>query len=59
MVLNRNSAWLPKLMEFLNKGRSVVNVGASHLPGPNGVLALLRDKGYRIEPIVIPAGDGR
>lgn len=59
MLSNRNHAWLPKLMTFMDKGKSVVNVGAGHLPGPDGVIALLRNQGYRIEPIMIPAGDGR
>lgn len=59
MLSNRNHAWMPKLMTYLDAGNSLVNVGASHLSGPDGLVALLRNKGYRIEPILVPAGNGR
>jgi uncharacterized protein YbaP (TraB family) len=29
-----------------------VAVGAAHLPGPNGVIALLRKKGYSVKPVI-------
>jgi hypothetical protein len=30
-----------------------VSVGAAHLPGPRGVIELLRKKGYHLRPIVM------
>jgi uncharacterized protein YbaP (TraB family) len=43
---DRNKDWIPK-MEKLSKEKSVVYaVGAGHLGGAQGVIALLRAKGY-------------
>lgn len=56
MVQERNQAWLPALMAYLNEGHSVVLVGAAHLPGHDGLISLLRLAGYSIEPIMLPAG---
>lgn len=56
MVHERNRAWLPALITYLNEGRSVVLVGAAHLPGPDGLISLLRSAGYSVEPIMLPAG---
>jgi uncharacterized protein YbaP (TraB family) len=48
----RNRAWLPKLQALLDKENSddtLVVVGSMHLLGEDGLLALLKAKGYRIE----------
>jgi uncharacterized protein YbaP (TraB family) len=46
---DRNKDWIPK-MEKLSKEKSVVYaVGAGHLGGAQGVIALLRAKGYTVE----------
>lgn len=55
MIADRNRAWLPILSKYLDEGHSVVNVGAAHLPGPDGLIAMLRARGYRVEPIMLPA----
>lgn len=55
MIADRNRAWLPMLSKYLDAGHSVINVGAAHLPGPDGLIAMLRARGYRIEPIMLPA----
>ncbi|HEV3410022.1 MAG TPA: TraB/GumN family protein, partial [Chthoniobacterales bacterium] len=48
----RNRAWIPKLEGYLRSGKThFVVVGAAHLGGPEGVLALLRDRGYSIEQL--------
>jgi uncharacterized protein YbaP (TraB family) len=47
----RNKAWLPKLealLAELDKNVLVV-VGALHLLGNDGLIALLRSRGYRVE----------
>ena len=46
----RNRAWLPKIENFLQSAQTYfVVVGAAHFGGPNGLLALLRAKGYQVE----------
>ena len=47
----RNRAWVPKLVEMMPERACLVCVGAGHLPGPQGVLQLLRDRGYTVEPV--------
>lgn len=49
----RNMAWIPKLEEILKVGSSFVAVGAGHLPGEFGVISLLKQNGYTVEPIVL------
>jgi uncharacterized protein YbaP (TraB family) len=49
---DRNLAWLPRLQAMLDDSDSddtLVVVGALHLLGEDGVVALLRAKGYRVE----------
>ena len=58
MVDERNAAWLPLLDAILNDGHAVVVVGAMHLPGPTGLIALLRRQGYTVEAIEWPAASG-
>jgi hypothetical protein len=48
----RNRNWIPKIEGYLRSGQTYfVVVGAAHMGGPNGVLALLRARGYKIEPL--------
>lgn len=50
LLLERNHAWLPKLEAlFARQGHALVVVGAAHVVGPDGLLAMLRSKGYTIE----------
>lgn len=50
MVSDRNKNWIPKIEEMLKgKDDALVVVGAAHLVGSQGVLALLKAKGYTIE----------
>lgn len=55
MIVTRNRAWLPQLMRFLDEGRAVVVVGAMHLPGAQGLIQLLQQRGYRLKPCTLPA----
>ncbi|WP_080405072.1 TraB/GumN family protein [Burkholderia ubonensis] len=62
MVDERNVAWLPRLDAILNDGHAVVVVGVMHFPGPNGLIALLRRRGYLVDAIEWPGmapGDTR
>jgi uncharacterized protein YbaP (TraB family) len=50
LLVDRNQNWLPKIETMLrDPGTEFVLVGALHLVGKEGVLQLLRDKGYHIE----------
>ncbi|HEY2008754.1 MAG TPA: TraB/GumN family protein [Rhizomicrobium sp.] len=50
MLEDRNRNWLPKIEKMLNEKRTfMITVGAAHLPGPNGVVNLLRQAGYKVD----------
>jgi uncharacterized protein YbaP (TraB family) len=50
LLVDRNKNWIPKLEAlFARKGRTFVVVGAAHLVGPDGLIAVLRAKGYGVE----------
>jgi uncharacterized protein len=50
LLVERNRNWLPKIEAlFARKGNALVLVGAAHLVGPDGLLAMLKAKGYTIE----------
>jgi len=50
LLVNRNKNWMPKIEElFARKGHELVVVGAAHLVGPDGLLTMLKAKGYTIE----------
>lgn len=48
MFKRRNLAWMPALEKLAVTGHAFVAVGAGHLVGPDGVVALLRAKGYKV-----------
>jgi len=50
LLSNRNRNWIPKIEGYLGSGKTYfVVVGAAHMGGTDGVLALLKARGYRIE----------
>lgn len=49
---NRNRKWIPKIEALMQEGPVFIAVGAGHLGGKNGVLQLLRDKGYTLRPVI-------
>ena len=50
LLVDRNRNWLPQLEACLTRPKPCfVVVGAAHLVGPDGLLALLTKKGYRID----------
>jgi hypothetical protein len=50
LLVARNRNWLPQLEALFNRsGRAFVVVGAAHLIGPDGLIAMLRDRGYQLE----------
>ena len=51
MVYKRNADWIPKLEKILARGDVFIAVGADHLTGSRGVVALLAARGYRLTRI--------
>jgi uncharacterized protein len=50
LIVERNHNWMPQLEQCLARTTAcMVVVGAGHLVGPDGLLALLQRKGYRVE----------
>jgi hypothetical protein len=50
LLVERNRNWMPKIEALAARpGTAFVVVGAAHLVGPDGLLAMLRARGYRIE----------
>lgn len=54
MMVQRNRAWIPVIEEAAKAGPLVVAFGALHLSGEDGVLKLLVDAGWTIEPLALP-----
>tara|TARA_R110000868_G_scaffold411398_1_gene703720 strand:- start:1066 stop:1848 length:783 start_codon:yes stop_codon:yes gene_type:complete len=53
LVDERNENWLNDIESLIEKDRSFIAVGMGHLGGKEGVINLLRKKGYKLEPIRI------
>ena len=51
LIYNRNRNWVEKLVKMMPERAALVCVGAGHLPGDQGLLQLLRDRGYTVEPM--------
>lgn len=49
---NRNKNWIAKMEDFAKQQPTFFGVGAGHLPGENGVIKLLQEKGYTVKPIM-------
>jgi uncharacterized protein YbaP (TraB family) len=48
----RNRAWIPKIEGYLRSGQTYfVVAGAAHMGGSDGLVALLRARGYKIEQL--------
>lgn len=48
---DRNTAWIPKIEQMMKTDVTLITFGAAHLIGDNGVIALLKNKGYTVLPI--------
>jgi uncharacterized protein len=53
VVINRNVFWLPKIEKYLKRKNIFIAIGAAHLCGNFGIIALLKRKGYHLIPIKI------
>lgn len=53
----RNKAWMKKLPKIMGGGSVLFAVGAGHLSCGDGLIALLLDAGYEVEPVEKPLYD--
>lgn len=52
LIDDRNKNWAERLPLLMQQGACFVAVGAGHLSGKNGVINLLRQKGYTLTPVL-------
>lgn len=48
---DRNVAWIPLIEEKIAARPTMIAVGCRHLLGSQSLIAMLRRKGYTVEPI--------
>ncbi|MES2488106.1 MAG: TraB/GumN family protein [Bacteroidota bacterium] len=51
LLNNRNQNWIPKIEKIAKEKPTLFGVGAAHLAGEQGLIMLLRKKGYTVEPV--------
>ncbi len=51
LLSNRNNNWIPKIETIAKEKPTFFGVGAAHLAGEDGVIMLLRKKGYKVEAV--------
>ena len=51
LLNNRNKNWIPIMVKIMKDKPTFFGVGAGHLAGENGVIKLLRKKGYKVEAV--------
>lgn len=51
MLTDRNTRWVEKMPEIMKKQSSFFAVGGGHLWGNNGIINLLKAKGYTVKPV--------
>ena len=49
LINSRNRRWAQKLSPVLARGGAFVAVGAGHMPGPQGLVSLLHNRGFSVE----------
>ncbi len=51
LLTKRNERWIPQILKMAKEQPLFVAVGAAHLGGKNGVIALLKKAGYKVKPV--------
>ncbi len=51
LLTNRNTKWIPEIIEQATLKPTFFAVGAAHLGNANGVINLLRKKGFTVKPV--------
>ncbi len=49
-LVQRNKNWIPEIEKLVKAQKTFIAVGAAHLKGENGVVELLKNAGYTVEP---------
>jgi uncharacterized protein YbaP (TraB family) len=52
LLSKRNRKWVPVIEKAMRHGRILVACGAMHLPGEEGLIALLKAQGYTVTPVL-------
>ena len=52
-MTSRNNVMLTSMLKIMEDRSLFAAVGAAHLPGQNGLIKLLRDSGYTVEPVAV------
>jgi hypothetical protein len=53
LLWKRNAAWIPVMTKAMQAKPTFFAVGAGHLGGAKGVLALLKKQGYAVKPVPV------
>jgi len=48
----RNQNWIPKMRDYMQLQPTFFAVGAGHLGGNEGVIALLRKNGFQVDAVL-------
>ncbi len=51
LIFSRNRAWVEQMPTLMSTRPTLFVVGAGHLPTPQGLIELLRARGYTVEPV--------
>jgi uncharacterized protein YbaP (TraB family) len=51
LLINRNKNWISKIEQIAKEKPTFFGVGAAHLAGNEGVIMLLRKKGFKVEAV--------
>ena len=51
LLIDRNEKWIPRIEKMMKEKSCFIAVGALHLEGEKGLIALLKLKGYSVNPI--------
>ena len=52
LLRERNEAWIPVIKENIAKRPCLIAVGCRHLLNDDGLIAMLRREGYKVEPVM-------
>jgi hypothetical protein len=52
ILTKRNHTWIPRILEIASQKPTYFAVGAGHFAGENGILALLKEQGLKVTPVL-------
>lgn len=53
LIRQRNYTMTERIIPLIFEQSTFVAIGCGHLPGPEGIIALLRKEGFHVEPVMI------